>query len=130
MTDNKIRLSTGIPRLGPVRGEPPRKTDEPAQPSAFQQIFQQQLRPGKEVVFSQHARQRLQLRNITLTEADHTRINRAVEKAAGKGAKESLVLLDKRAFVVSVINRTVITVVDEANLKENVFTNIDSAVIM
>jgi flagellar operon protein len=49
--------------------------------------------------------------------------------AASKGARESLVLLDQTAFVVSVPNRTVITVVDKENLKQNVFTNIDSAVI-
>jgi len=53
-----------------------------------------------------------------------------VSKAAAKGARESLILLDDKAFVVSVRNRTVITAVDGEHLKENVFTNIDSAVIV
>ena len=52
-----------------------------------------------------------------------------VQLAASKGARESLVLMDQTAFVVSVPNRTVITVVDQPNLKQNVFTNIDSAII-
>ena len=51
-----------------------------------------------------------------------------MDRAAQKGARESLVLLDDVALVVSIKNRTVITAVDAANLKENVFTNIDSAV--
>ena len=54
----------------------------------------------------------------------------AVNKAEAKGAKESLILMDQLALVVSVKNRTVITAVDGASLKDNVFTNIDSAVIV
>jgi flagellar operon protein len=37
---------------------------------------------------------------------------------------------DKAALVVSIKNRTVITAVDPGSLKDNVFTNIDSAVIV
>jgi flagellar operon protein len=53
-----------------------------------------------------------------------------VDRAAAKGARESLVMMDDVALVVSVKNRTVITAVDRAHLKDNVFTNIDSAVIV
>jgi flagellar operon protein len=53
-----------------------------------------------------------------------------VEKAAAKGAKESLVLVDEAALVVSIKNKTVITAVDKSALKDNVFTNIDSAIIV
>jgi len=51
-------------------------------------------------------------------------------KAAAKGAKDSLMLMDKTAFVVSVANRTVITAVAQDALKDNIFTNIDSAMIL
>jgi flagellar operon protein len=54
----------------------------------------------------------------------------AVNRAEAKGAKESLILMDRLALVVSVKNRTVITAVDDQNLKDNIFTNIDSAVIV
>ena len=57
------------------------------------------------------------------------RLRSAVDKAAGKGSRDSLVLMDDLAMVVSITNRTVVTVVDRENLKQNVFTNIDSAVI-
>ena len=38
-------------------------------------------------------------------------------------------ILGDVAFVVSVKNRTVITAVDSESMKENVFTNIDSAIV-
>lgn len=57
------------------------------------------------------------------------RLKGAVQKAASKGSRDALVLMDDFAMVVSVTNRTVVTVVDKENLKQNVFTNIDSAVI-
>jgi flagellar operon protein len=57
-------------------------------------------------------------------------LQEAVGRARAKGARESLVLMGELALVVSVKNNTVITAVDGANLRENVFTNIDSAVII
>lgn len=79
---------------------------------------------------SGHAKTRLDSRNIQLGKEEWDRVLTGVDRAAAKGAKESLVMLDSIALVVSVKNRTVITAVDQANLKENVFTNIDSAVIV
>lgn len=95
----------------------------------FNQVLAQELNGVK---FSQHALQRLQNRNITLGQADLAKLNDAVDKAAQKGAKESLVLMSNNslALLVSVKNKTVITAMDGANLKDNVFTNIDSAVIV
>ncbi len=80
--------------------------------------------------FSAHAQQRMRLRSISFTPGEMERIQSAIGKAAAKGARESLLLINNKALVVSVPNRTVITAVDEASLKENVFTNIDSAVIL
>ena len=85
---------------------------------------------GSEIKFSRHALQRLQTRNITLTAGEVHRLQDAVERAASKGARDSLVLLDELAFVVSIKNRTVITAMDGESMKEHVFTNIDSAVIV
>lgn len=79
---------------------------------------------------SNHAKTRLQSREIELDAAKWERVMEGVEKAAAKGARESLVMVDDVALVVSVKNRTVITAVSQASLRENVFTNIDSAVIV
>lgn len=78
---------------------------------------------------SQHAKTRLASRDIQLDAPAWERVMNGVEKAAQKGARETLVMVDDVALVVSVKNRTVITAVDKDRLKENVFTNIDSAVI-
>lgn len=98
----------------------------PGKPS-FGQVLEQELTGVK---FSQHARDRLQTRNIKFGQTELSKLNSAIEKAAGKGARESLVLMDNLALVVSVKNRTVITALDGASIKDNVFTNIDSAVIV
>jgi len=94
------------------------------QKDAFQSILQNRLK------VSSHAQTRLQSRDIQLEAKDWDRVLEGIDKAAAKGAKESLVMLDDVALVVSIKNRTVITAVDREHLKNNVFTNIDSAVIV
>jgi flagellar operon protein len=79
--------------------------------------------------FSRHALARVQRRGIELDSATLGRLSEGVGRAASKGARDSLVLVDGTAFVVSVSNRTVITAVGSEQMKDNVFTNIDSAVI-
>ena len=93
---------------------------------AFENVLQEELRGLK---FSKHAQERLDSRQIRLNDTDMVSLQRAVSRAEEKGAKDSLVLLRDLAFIVSVQNRTVVTAVDGEHLNENVFTNIDSAVI-
>ena len=79
--------------------------------------------------FSSHASQRLKSRDVELTPDKARRLLSAVDTAREKGSRESLVLLDELAFVVSVKNRTVITACDMNGLKDGVFTKIDSAIV-
>ncbi len=92
----------------------------------FNKIFEDELNSLK---FSAHAKARINSREIDFGQADALRLNQAVDKAQAKGAKESLILMDDKAFIVSVANRTVITAVNKSMLSSNVITNIDSAVI-
>ena len=80
--------------------------------------------------FSAHAQQRLESRNIRLSQDDVAKMNAMADKAAAKGSKQSLFMMRDVAMVVSITNRTVITAVDQNSMKENVFTNIDSAAII
>jgi flagellar operon protein len=80
--------------------------------------------------FSNHAVERMQSRGITYSPDDLNRLGEAVKKAAAKGSKDTLVLMDSSALIVSVKNNTVVTVMDKNALKENVFTNIDSTIVM
>jgi len=82
------------------------------------------------VKFSNHAVERMRSRGISFKPEDMTRLNEAVGRAASKGSKDSLILMNDSALIVSVKNKTVVTVMDKAALKENVFTNIDSTIVM
>jgi flagellar operon protein len=81
------------------------------------------------VKFSKHATQRLESRNISLSDEQSTRLENGVTQASAKGINESLVLVDSLAFIVNVPNRTVVTAMDQTETQSNVFTNIDGAVI-
>ncbi len=84
---------------------------------------------GQQLNFSKHALARVERRGIDLDANTLGRLSHGVQRAASKGSRDSLVLVDGTAFVVSVSNRTVITAVGSEHMKDNVFTNIDSAVI-
>ncbi len=80
--------------------------------------------------FSAHAERRLKERNIALAGDDLARIGRAVKQAEAKGARESLIIFNDLALITSIRNKTVVTAMDGKSIREHVFTNIDSAVIL
>ena len=99
---------------------------------SFQDILSQKTdsEPAGEVKFSKHAANRLADRNIELTLDQVERLNLGTAKAGAKGINESLVLVDSLAFIVNVPKNTVITAMEQTETDENVFTNIDGAVII
>ncbi len=96
--------------------------------AAFQEILKKRLDTST-LKFSGHAQARLRLRGIQLDAEQLRKLEEAVDKAAAKGSRDTLVVMNGNVFVVSVRNRTVITVVDRDSARENVFTQIDSAVL-
>ena len=96
----------------------------------FASVLRGQMERTGPVRFSAHAQQRLDSRAIAFTPDDQARIAKAVDQAAAKGARESLLLMDDVALVVSVPNRTVITALGKNEAANTVFTNIDSAVVV
>lgn len=95
----------------------------------FEEALQAQLGRPPAVRFSAHALRRISSRNIEFGSEETMRLEQAVEKAAGKGSRESLILMDDLALVVSIKNKTVITAVDADSRKDHIFTNIDSVVL-
>jgi flagellar operon protein len=124
---------TDIGAGGPVRPiQPQRGRIAPAKGrgESFDAVIRQEIEGWKGIKFSAHALDRLRVRKINLSADDRNRIVEAIGLAESKGAKDSLVLVRGAALVVSVSNRTVITALDREEMNGNVFTNIDSAVVM
>ncbi len=96
----------------------------------FKTTLDRELDKCSDVRFSAHAKARLYSRGVELSQNQLRALSQAIDKAEAKGSKESLVLSDDAAYVVSVKNRTVITAFDRDNLRDGVFTAIDSAVIL
>jgi flagellar operon protein len=115
--------------VAPVQPTAPTRRQDAAQaptgPSFGEVLAQQTNAP----TFSRHAIERLQQRGITLDQSTLGRLTDGVSRAASKGSRDSVVFVDGTGYVVSVANNTVITAVPSEHMRQQVFTNIDSAVI-
>lgn len=121
--------SMRIPGDAVVGGIGPARADGAAAREAQGLSFREELRRS-ELRFSRHAEERLQRRSISLGREDMARLEEALRTAESKGAVNSLVLMDGLAMVVNVATRNVVTACDQGALRDGVFTNIDSAVIV
>ncbi|WJH33272.1 TIGR02530 family flagellar biosynthesis protein [Paenibacillus aurantius] len=125
---------TGRISIGQLYPHPPKPGIQPKQtasssgrsdnPTSFDKLLSSQMK------LSHHAEVRLQQRGIQLQPEQLTKIQSAIDKAAAKGAKDSLVLMNDMALIVNVPNRTIVTALDGATMKDNVFTQIDSAIVV
>jgi len=132
MLDGNIPAGRVPVRIGQAGRQNGKSAIQPSRKEAanpFQNALQEKLIEGSKVRFSAHAIKRLQQRRIMLDQKSISCLEQAVERARAKGARDSLVLLEDLVLIVSVENRTVVTAVDGARVKNSVFTNIDSAVI-
>lgn len=138
--DERLKIPQGLPLPPAERAKVPAGGSDRQNGPAFDALLRAELAArqataenqatGREPLrFSAHAARRLELREIPFGPEQMGKLAAAVDKAAAKGARESLVLMKDVAFIVSIPNRTVITAMSGESLKENVFTNIDSAVI-
>lgn len=91
----------------------------------FDVVFRKEL---EKIKFSNHASERMQIRNIQLTDENMKTLQEAVQKAEEKGGRDSLIMMNDKAFIINVPNKTVITALDVSEEKQKVFTNIDSVV--
>lgn len=120
--------------LGPVQpggaGQPQPRTGAAYQGPAFRELLDESLRSSGGTRFSVHALRRIESRGIGLGPGEISSIESALDRAAAKGARDSLVLGGGYALVVNVPSRTVVTVLDPESLSEHVVTSIDSAVFV
>ena len=96
----------------------------------FDAMLQQELQKVDELQFSKHSQERIRQRGISLTEELMADMNAAAGKARMKGAKDVVMIGKEAAFIVNVPNNMVVTAMSGEEMKENIFTNIDSAVLL
>lgn len=123
------RLSIGQLYPGVAAPPPSRKSNRNSNPAgvSFDEVLQNQTGA---VRFSHHAEERLKQRGIRFQPDQLEKLTSAIDKAATKGAKDSLMLLNGTALIVNIKNRTVVTAMDGTSMKDNLFTQIDSAMII
>lgn len=110
-------------------------TVSPSKPQgdAFNAVLQQELNKSQQtsgIAFSKHAMQRAEARGISVDDTLMDQLSNSVEKAQAKGATNILAFDATRAFIVNVPHGRVITAMSQEEMKENIFTNIDGAVIL
>lgn len=108
-----------------TRRAPTQQQIPPSGNSTFQKLFQDQF-----VKFSHHAEVRIKERGIQLKPEQLEKLNKAIDKAAAKGAKDALMIVAGNGYIVNVPNRTVVTALDGQTMNEHVFTQIDSAMFI
>lgn len=79
---------------------------------------------------SKHASDRIAERGITITDTEWAHITDKVNEAKSKGIKDSLVLMDQAALIISAKNATVITAMNRMEAKDQLFTNIDGTIVL
>lgn len=101
-------------------------------PNEFKELLERQIGPKDEkpIQLSVHAAKRLKERNMDLDNAEFFKLRSAFQKLQEKGGQDSLVITEKAAYIVDVANKKVVTAIDRENIADNVFTKIDSTVLV
>jgi len=132
MTDfdlNRINLQNRIGGISGTAAEESLKRGD-VTGASFKTLLDEQLSKNSPLMFSKHAQERAEQRGISLTADLISNLSSAVSKARDKGARDVVIIDTTKAFIVNVPNNMVITTITGNEMRENVFTNIDSAVII
>src|SRR6185437_2617529 len=96
---------------------------------SFREHLNKAVQPA-ELKISKHATERISERNIHISDAEWAHITDKVNEAKSKGIKESLVLMEQAALIISAKNSIVITAMDRMEAKDQLFTNIDGTIVL
>ena len=130
----RTTIQTSVSPAGGLKGRNeigPEAPEKLKLPSEFEQILnRERVVPAPGISLSQHAETRIRSREIPWSSALEKRISSGMDQAQAKGSREALILADDVAVIANVKSRTVVTAMDRTQLKERIFTNIDSAVLV
>ena len=99
----------------------------------FKALLKDQVSQTKKehgINLSTHAAKRLHERNLSMDSDEFFKLKDAMVKLKDKGGQDSLVITDKAAYIVDVPNNKIVTAIDKGSITDNVFTKIDSTVIV
>lgn len=113
--------------LTTIKNKPSARTE---QTKPFQQFMQEAIQEKSSIKITKHAQKRLQDRNITIDDAQWTRLNEKLNEASNKGVQESLVVMKNAALIVNAKNQTVITAMNRSEAESQIFTNINGTILM
>ena len=99
-------------------------------PVNFADTLQTELQKTEGLTISKHAKERLEQRGIQINSSRWEQISEKVREAKKMGVKDSLVLLEDAALIVSAKNETVITAMNREEASTHIFTNINGTILM
>ena len=104
------------------------KSNQPK--NTFSLHLQQVIDTNNTLTISKHAKERLQQRGIHISDSRWENIQIKVNEAKKMGVRDSLVLLDNAALIISAKNNTVITAMDRQEASSQIFTNINGTIVL
>ena len=110
-----------------IQSTPPKKVSQENVQSFIEHL---KTATSQQLKISKHASERMQERNIEISDLQWQQLTDKVLEAQQKGVKQPLVLLDQAALIVSAKNATVITALDREETKSQIFTNIDGTIVL
>ena len=94
----------------------------------FEDILNEVKNKNQGFIVSKHAAQRLN--EINFTEDDMNEIEKGFKIAKDKNSKNTVMIYKDVALIASIENKTLITAIEKDRAKDNIFTNVDSVVIL
>lgn len=116
--------------IHPIQQSHYSQANVPKQAAKNKDPFAKILTNVTEVKVSKHAQQRLVERNIRISNQKWQEIGRKMNEAKVKGITDALVVTDNTTLVVSTKNNTVVTALLNDEIEEQIFTNINGAIVM
>lgn len=133
MNVRQLAARVQVDRASQQPGQPPTRAPDSGS-SSFAEELQRarttQAPAHADFKISAHAQHRITQRGITMNPGDQESIRSAFEQLEAKGARSALLLRSDAAFVVNVPNRTVVTAINQTEMQDRVFTQIDSAMLV
>tara|TARA_B100001250_G_scaffold243390_1_gene209223 strand:- start:215 stop:613 length:399 start_codon:yes stop_codon:yes gene_type:complete len=115
--------------IDPIGGTEARPNQEVRAGPTFDEILEARL-PAGTVVVSAHAKAALEVSGIELSPMDLDRIGKGIDQLGDAGGQEGLLISEKAAFAVRVSDRTITAATAREEVKDSVFTDIDSALLI